>query len=125
LIANDAESVPAEIVTELGVTALFELLESLISRPPGGAEPVRLTNPVQPAPPVTAFGDTAIEFKAGGLTVRVVVMVCDPRVAAIVAVTVFATPFVRMTKEVLAPPGGIVTEAGTVTPSRLLLSLIT
>ena len=70
LVTNVAEVFPAATVTDTGTGAALELLESFTTNPPAGAGPVRLTVPVDTAPPTTTAGFILMELKVAGLIVR-------------------------------------------------------
>jgi len=64
-----AFAAPAGTVTLAGTVATAELLlESATVPPPAGAEPLRVTVPVEAVPPVTLVGLRLNEDRPGGLT---------------------------------------------------------
>jgi len=66
--------VPADTVTLLGTVAIAVLLlESMTTAPPPGAEPLRVTAPVEAVPPVTLVGFRLNEERVvAGVTVSTV-----------------------------------------------------
>ena len=66
VIMNVALVAPEAIVTPAGTAALELLLERATTAPPAGAAPVRVTVPVELAPPYTTVGERAIELSTGG-----------------------------------------------------------
>lgn len=95
---------PAGTVTLGGTLAAPLLLESATCAPPVGAGPLSVTVPVEDAPPITPAGLSVSEEtvgRGGGVTVRIMVVVCVkvpdvpvmvtatvPMVAALLAVSV-------------------------------------
>jgi len=73
--AKVAEVAPCGTVTEPGSWAAELFEERLINEPPAGAADDKVTVPVAPAPPRTAFGATVIDSRFVGLIVRVAVFV--------------------------------------------------
>ncbi len=66
---------PPAMVTFAGTwAAAVLLLVSVITAPPAGAAPFRVTVPVELLPPTTELGVLVTEDNAAGLTVRVVVL---------------------------------------------------
>ena len=67
---------PAATVTDAGTwaAAVFELVRATIA-PPAGAGPLRVTVPVEDAPPTTDVGDrpTAVRTAGAAVTVKVAV----------------------------------------------------
>jgi hypothetical protein len=82
---QEVELVPAPTVTVAGTaaTVAFALLRETVV-PPVGANPVRVTVPVDTPPPRTVFGERVNAAMPGGVTVRDVVRVSVPSVAVIV-----------------------------------------
>lgn len=113
-IENVAEVAPAATVTDAGTVALEELDVSVTIEPPGPAAPLRVTVPVEPAPPRTEAGDTDRLLIAAGVIVREAVWLEPFRVPLIAAVVEFETALVVMVKVVVVLPAGTVTVAGTV-----------
>jgi hypothetical protein len=62
---------PADTVTLPGRVAFVELLASLTTKPPVGARPLKVTVPVEEAPPVTLVGFKPTETREAGFTVKV------------------------------------------------------
>jgi hypothetical protein len=92
--ANVALVAPAGTVTLEGTLAAPLLLESRTCAPPAGAGPLSVTVPVEDCvPPITLVGSSVSEDtvgRGGGVTVRVIVVVCVnvPDVPVMVTVTV-------------------------------------
>src|SRR5260370_29524391 len=63
---KSAELCPPATVTVEGTWACESLLCRFTTCPPDGAGPVNVTVPVAGLPPVTVFGDTVSDDKAGG-----------------------------------------------------------
>ena len=76
---------PDEITRVAGTVAFVELLVNLIENPAFGAGPVKVTVPVEPAPPLSEAGLRVIEPRPIGLIVSVVCLVTELRVALTVA----------------------------------------
>lgn len=57
VMPNVADVCPASTVTVAGTWATALLVESATTAPPVGAGPVRVTVPVEVAPPVTELGE--------------------------------------------------------------------
>ncbi len=101
------------------------LLVSVITAPPEGAAPFRVTVPVELFPPLTLVGFKVSEER---LTLDVGVMVSDacaeldPSVAVITAVVVVVTDVVVMVKVALVLPDATVTLLGTLAEPLLLES---
>jgi len=91
---NVALVAPAGTVTLEGTLAAPLLLESRTCAPPAGAGPLSVTVPVEDCvPPITLVGSRVSEDtvgRGGGVTVRVIVVVCVnvPDVPVMVTVTV-------------------------------------
>jgi hypothetical protein len=84
---------PAGTVTLAGTLAALLLLLSRTCAPPAGAGPLSVTVPVEEVPPITLAGLSVSDEtvgRGGGVTVRVMVVVCVkvPDVPVTVAVTV-------------------------------------
>ena len=84
---------PAGTITLEGTLAAPLLLESATCAPPAGAGPLSVTVPVEDVPPITLVGFRVSEEtvgRGGGVTVRIIVIVCvkAPDVPVMVAVTV-------------------------------------
>jgi hypothetical protein len=119
--------VPAAIVTLPGTCATEVLLLcKLTTAPELGAAPVKVTVPVELAPPTRDAGVLLIEDKvtATALILRVAVRP-TPSVAVIVAEVLLATANVLTVKVLEMLPAGTVTEAGTVATAALLLDSVT
>jgi hypothetical protein len=89
--------------------------------PPVGATPLRVTVPVELAPPVTEAGFSVKPVRVGGSSVTVVVTEVPPQVAIIVEDFSEAVPTVETAKLAELWPERILTLTGTFTPARLLL----
>ena len=85
LIVNVAVLPPAAIFTVAGNTASEGLPDNVMTKPPVGAGPLRVTVPVVLLPPATMAGLNLIAVNDGGLIVRVVLIDADETVAVIVA----------------------------------------
>ena len=106
---------PAGMVTDDGMVA-FGLLEvNVTTRPPVAAGPVKVTVPVEGAPPGTVLGETAKLERVGGATAIVAVKVDEASLAEIVAVVDVETAFVLIGNVAVTAPAGTVAEPGTVT----------
>ena len=86
-ILNLAEVAPAGTVTDLGTDALLLPLARLIPIPPDGAAEPKVTMPVEDLPPTTVDGLRVSDFRTGGLTVSVAVLVAEPCVPVTVPTT--------------------------------------
>jgi hypothetical protein len=74
VVVKVAVVAPAATVTDAGTWAAAVLLElRLTTKPAAGAEPSRVTVPVEGTPPTTEVGSSATEVRPGGITVRVAV----------------------------------------------------
>ena len=92
--ANVAELWPAATVTDAGTVATVTLLDTLTTKPPVGASPLKETVPTDELPPRTELGEKVTDDTVGGVMVRVTDFVCPPSVAVIVEVVCFATALV-------------------------------
>ena len=81
--------------------------------PPVGAGPVRVTVPLDCAPPWTEVGESAIDRSADGLIVNVALFVTEERVAFTVTVVATETAVVVTVKLAVVDPATTVTVAGT------------
>ena len=73
---NVAVVVPATTVTLAGTVATeVKLLERVITAPPVGAGPFKVTVPVEGVPPLTLLGFRLRVLSTGAVTVKVVVRV--------------------------------------------------
>jgi hypothetical protein len=98
-MVNSALVWPAGIVTECGIDAVaVALLVSVITDPLAPAGPLRVTVPLDAAPPVTVVGLRLNEARASGLTVSVAVLELVPIEAVIVAVVEDDTAVVAIVK---------------------------
>lgn len=117
---------PAGTVTLGGTVAAAELSESVTTAPPEGAAPLRVTVPVDEAPPTTVDGlSESVEMVTAGARVMLSAAnrVVLPSVAVSCAV-VLSTGNVVTVNDALVAPAGTVTVAGTLAdPGRLLLRL--
>src|SRR5579883_1203073 len=122
VMVNVADVCPEATVTFAGTLAALELLESETDAPPEGAAPLRVTVPVEVAPPVTLVGLTVSEdrFGAGALTVNVAVFVTLLYVPLIVAVVLADTEVVVTVKVADVCPELTVTLPGTDADALLL-----
>lgn len=116
---------PAKTVIEATTVAALELLDSLMTMPPDGAGPDRVTEPVVGVPPTTLLIDNVNDDKTGGSSSKVADWVSVPSLAVTRTPSSTATPFVVAVNLALDEPARIVTEAGTVTLGEVLVSLTT
>lgn len=86
VIGKVAVVAPAGTVTELATVADEPLEASVTTIPPVGAGPVRVTVPVDEAPPTTVVGLRVKALTVGALTVKIAVF--DPPPLGSVAVRV-------------------------------------
>ena len=123
LTVNVAVVAPAATVTLAGtVAAAVLLLESDTTAPPLGAAALKVTVPVEEAPPTTLVGLTVTAESAdaaGGVTVSVALRFTPAYAAVMVTGVELATVVVVIPKAALAAPPATVTVAGT--PAALLL----
>ena len=115
---------PARTVTLAGTVAtLVLLLESATTIPPVGADPLKVTVPVEDVPPIGFAGlrPSAVSVGAGGVTVSEAVRVVPPSVAEMVTEVDAVTELVLTVKVAVVAPAGTVTLAGTVAMLVLLL----
>ncbi len=70
-IANVAVVAPPRTVTFVGTEAFRELDDRVTAVPPAGDAPLRVTVPVEPAPPTTEVGETVNEVIVSDETVTV------------------------------------------------------
>jgi hypothetical protein len=101
-------------VTELGIDTRFELALNIVTSPPAGAGPVRVTVPVVEATPATVDGLKLREARVTAVSCRFAVCEMPPHVAVIVTLVVADTEWVVTAKVTLDLPGGTVTETGAV-----------
>ena len=121
VIVNVADVLPAATVTLVGTcAAAVLLLWNVTVAPPEGAAPLKVTVPVDVAPPTTDVGLLVIEDKVAALMLRVAVRL-TPSVAVITVEVLPATGNVVIVKFVDVLPAGTVTEAATVAAVALLL----
>jgi len=88
--------------------------DRLIPTPPVAAGPDNATVPVAGDPPTTDAGVTETLSNAGGITVKVAVLLELPSTAEIVAVFELWSGVVATVNVPVEEPAAIVTEAGTV-----------
>jgi hypothetical protein len=121
---NVALVAPAATVTLAGTVAAAAPLERLTTAPLLGADPLRVTVPVEEEPPVTLLGLSVIEERVGavpvGVTVSVAVCVDVPKVAVMVTEVEEVTAVVFTINGWLVVPGATVTMEGTVAADMLL-----
>jgi len=103
---------PEETVTDAGTVATAVLLLVRVTVTPAEeAGPFSVTVPVELVPPPTLVGLRVSVLKAGGITVRVAVLVTPPLLAVMVTAVDAATGVVVMGNVALELPAAIVTEA--------------
>lgn len=113
---------PAATVTFAGVDATPVLLVvRLIRAPPVGAATVRVTVPVEAAPPRNDVGYKRKDDSETGLIVRVAVRVVPANDPEIITVVEVATTFVLIVNVAVVAPPATVTLAGTAAAPGLLL----
>src|SRR5471030_107954 len=123
--AKVAEDFPAATVTDAGTLAAVDAVATLMTRPPVGAAPLRVTVPVADLLPRTAEGETDTDRIAGGFSVKVAVREIVPRSAVTVTDFCAETPEVVARNVALIEPPWMVTDPGTLTVVALLDSLTT
>jgi hypothetical protein len=117
---------PLGTVTVAGtVAAEVLLLVSVTAVPPAGAGPLKVTVPWEAEPPVTLVGLSTRALAAGGVTVRVAVLVTPPLAADIVTVVEADTAVLVTVNVALVLPAVTVTVEGTVAADVLLLVSVT
>ena len=118
---------PAATVTLVGtVAADVLLLASATTAPAAGATALKVTVPIEAAPPVTLVGLRLSDKRViAGLMMRLADLVTPLYVAEIVTVLDAATGFVEIVNAALVVPAGTVTLAGTVATVGLLLESAT
>jgi len=112
---NVAEEYPAATVTDAG-TPPTPVAERATTDPPVGAAVVRVTVPVEEAPPITEIGDKVTLATPGAVIVSVAVLEAPLKVAVIVDVVDVDTELVATLNVAEAAPAPMVTDAGTVAP---------
>ena len=126
VMANVAVVAPPATVTLTGtVAADVLLLVKVTTAPPAGAAPVRITVPVEDAPPYGLVGLSETEEGTAGRTVNVAVFVAPFRTPEIVTDVLADTGVVVMEKVAVVAPAATVTLAGTVAADVLLLLKVT
>jgi hypothetical protein len=125
VIGKVAELPPAKMVTLPGtcVTAVL-LLCNVTTAPLEGADPLRVTVPVEGFPPTTEFGLTVSENNTAGVTVRTALLV-TPYVPDIVTVVRTAMPVVEILNVAVVAPAETVTLDPTWADGSLLESVTT
>jgi hypothetical protein len=115
---------PLATVTLDGTVAPGEFELNVTTRPPLGAELLKVTVPCEAVPPVTlvGFSESVRMLPAGGLIVRVAVLVTPAYTAEIVDDVVLATAVVVTVKVALLLPPATVTLAGTVVDDEVSLN---
>lgn len=104
---------PAATVTEAGKVALVLLEVSVTTWPPVGAGPVKVTVPVDDAPPTKDVGERATLLTAGDVMVSIAVEELEPIVAVIVDDVEAATAVDVIVNVAVVIPDTTVTDAGT------------
>lgn len=112
VIVKLAEVAPAAIITDEGNDAYPLLALSATITPPVGAGEPMVTVPVTEVPPITELGERERVKAGAGLTVTNSVIVVEPCVPRILAVTELAGLVVVSVKVPVEDPAGIVTEIG-------------
>ena len=105
---------PARTVTFAGTLTEVWLLARLTSAPPDGAGVLRVTVPVELAPPRRLVGSSLSPVSPSGLIVNVAPIEVAPNVPVIVAEACAVTDFVVTVKVAVVAPAGTETLAGTV-----------
>lgn len=117
---------PEGTVTLLGTLAEELLLLKLTTVPPAGAAELRVTVPVELAPPVTLVGlrvsEESVTLPLAGLMVSEACRELLPSVAVMTAVVVVVTDVVVTVKFALVDPAATVTLLGTLAEELLLES---
>ena len=116
---------PAATVTETGSVAFVLLDFKLTTVPPAGAIPLRVTVPVDVAPPATDEGESETLAKDKGVIARPAVAETDPHFAVIVDEEAVDTAVVVTVKVALFAPAATDIEVGTVAIELLELSVTT
>lgn len=117
---------PAAILTLAGTVADALLLVSATKRPPAGAGAVKVTVPVEEAPPVTLAGFSDIEDSAAGALIVSCAVALMPLYVAVMVATVEEEPALVVTVKVAEElPGLTLTVPGTVAEELLDDKLIT
>jgi hypothetical protein len=125
VIVNVAVVAFAATVTVAGTcAAAVLLLDRVTAAPPAGADPVRVTVPVEVVPPVTEVGLRVTVLSAAAVTVRAAVFV-TPRFPEIVTEALLATGLVVMVNVAVVAFAATVTLAGTCAAAVLLLDRVT
>lgn len=124
VIVNVAVREPAAIVMLAGTIAADVLLCSVTNAPPAGAAPLKVTVPVEEAPPVTVCGLLVSDDKLAALTVKVAVRVA-PYVAVITAEEFTVTGVVVTEKVAVVAPAETFTLPGVCATAVLLLESVT
>src|SRR5664279_5512457 len=119
---NVAVVPPAETITAAGRTAAALLLDKATEMPPLGAALVKVTVPVEGAPPVTLAGlrDTDESAVDDDAMASVALLLTPLLLAVIVAVAAVVTTVVATVKVAVVLPAATVTIAGTVAAVLLL-----
>jgi hypothetical protein len=120
---NVAVTLPAATVTVAGTAAAVLVVDNATEMPPLGAALVKVTVPVEGAPPVTLAGlrdtdESAVDTDA--VMASVALLLRPLLLAVIVAVAAVVTAFVATVKVAVVLPAAIVTVAGTVAAALLL-----
>jgi len=123
--AKVAVVAPAATVTELGTVALVALDFRLTTTPPVGAAPVRVTVPVEDAPPTTDAGERLSLLSVGAAIASAAVAELVPELAVIVEEVEDATAAVETANVAVVFPDATVTLAGTVALELLEVKLTT
>ena len=110
---NVADVAPATTVTVAGTDAFDTFEPNDTARPPVGAGPLIVTDPVTEVPPMTVVGLRDKPLTKGEVMVRFAETVVPPSDAEIEAVVVLATGVVVTGNVALVAPLGTVTVAGT------------
>jgi hypothetical protein len=116
--------VPPVTVTLGGTVPAALSLESATTAPDGGAGPVKVTEPTETVPPITASGFKLKFESTAGLMVSPVAIV-PPKFAEIVTEVMAPTPTVETAKFAVVAPAATVALAGTVAAPLLLDSVTT
>ena len=113
VIVNVAVVCPAAIVTVAGIVTAVLVVDNATAAPPIGAAPLRVTVPVDEAPPTTVAGFRPMDKRTAGVTVRLALRAPEYDAESAI-VELDDTPDVETVNVALVAPAATVTVAGTV-----------